>query len=276
MNRKRLKSFLLITLLLVLCFTATSCGIRNLLGQKIVNEIENKYIEYSQDITVDDIEDALTTGAEIAKSSSIGVKISNRSLLGTINETGSGVIIKRTKQYNNTYYYLAVTNRHVTGTKINGELSVYLGNSIYVEANLVTYDTDTDLALISFTTGVLLNVVTFNQSELKCGQFAIAVGSPYDLENYFNTVTVGSISATDRIHIENNLNGEEIENTYIQHDAAINSGNSGGGLFDIYGNLIGINTWKLVGDNSDHIEGMSFAIPVSTVLDVFASYVVIK
>ena len=51
---------------------------------------------------------------------------------------------------------------------------------------------------------------------------------------------------------------------YIQHDAAINSGNSGGGLFDIYGNLVGINTLKLVGDDNE-IDGIGFAIPIEVI-----------
>lgn len=272
MNKKKIKQSLFLIVSILMCFMLSSCNVFNLLEQKIVNEIENKYIDYTQNITVDDIEDAIVTGSEIAKSSSVGILISNESFIGTINESGSGVIVKRTMQYDNTYNYLVVTNRHVTGAKITGELSVYLGDSKYVDASLVSYDATYDLALISFNTGILLNVATFNTRDLKCGQFAIAVGSPYNLENYFNSVTVGSISSTNRIHSEEDIYGKTVKNTYIQHDAAINSGNSGGGLFDIYGNLIGINTWKLVGDSDDHIEGMNFAIPATKVLEIFSSY----
>lgn len=272
MNKKIFNKFLFCIITLILCLMLTSCNTFNLLKKVTVNEVQNQYIEYSQNITVEDIEDALISGSEIAKSSSIGVLVKNKNLLGIITESGSGVIIKRIQNYDNTYKYLAVTNRHVTGTKINGSLSVYLGEYGYVDANLENYSLQYDLALISFNTGILLNVATINEEKINCGQFSIAVGSPYDLENYYNTVTVGSISSTERIHSEEDAYGKIVQNTYIQHNAAINAGNSGGGLFDINGHLIGINTWKLVGDNSDHIEGINFAIPVSNVLEAFSSY----
>lgn len=68
------------------------------------------------------------------------------------------------------------------------------------------------------------------------------------------------------------FNGKTVNNTFVQHDAAINSGNSGGGLYDIYGRLIGINTWKLVGDPGDNFEGLNFAIPSTVVYTTFESY----
>lgn len=71
---------------------------------------------------------------------------------------------------------------------------------------------------------------------------------------------------------EEDLNGKTVNNTFVQHDAAINSGNSGGGLYDIYGRLIGINTWKLVGDPGDNFEGLNFAIPSTVVYTTFESY----
>ena len=272
MIKNKVRTLILITLLLLLCFFSTSCGVIGLLKQRIVNEIENKYVEYTTEISVEDIEDALVVASEIAKSSSIGVCVTTTSLLGSTKESGSAVILKKTKLYDNSYQYLAVTNRHVTGTKINGKLEVYLGNGTYVNATLLQCDYNKDLALISFNTGVLLGVATISSQNLSCGQFAIAVGSPYDLEAFYNSVTVGSISSTNRIRSENNEYGQKVNNIYIQHDASLNSGNSGGGLYDIYGNLIGINTWKVVGDNSDHIEGMCFAIPINEVLNSFSSY----
>ena len=84
----------------------------------------------------------------------------------------------------------------------------------------------------------------------------------HHLELYYNTVTVGSISGINRKRKEENARGNIVTNEYLQHCATINEGNSGGGLFNIYGELIGINCWKLVGKNNDHIENMSFAIPI--------------
>lgn len=268
---KKFKNLLLLILLLT-CISLSSCGFNQIFKERIINEVENKHYEYTQNIIVDDIEDALTSGAEIAKASCVGIEVINKNILGEKIGTGSGVIVKRIKQYNGTYDYLVVTNRHVTGINYSTEIKVYLDENSSLKANFVSYDKNADLALISFNSGALLNVATISTEELKCGQFAIAIGCPYSVTNYFNTVTVGSISALNRKHTEENVYGDEVKNTYIQHDAAVNSGNSGGGLFDIYGRLIGINTWKLVGESSDHVEGINFAIPSDVVLEAFASY----
>ena len=83
---------------------------------------------------------------------------------------------------------------------------------------------------------------------------------------------VDFFSSNKRLYIEEDVSGREVTNEYLQHCAAINSGNSGGGLFNIYGELIGINTWKVVGELSDNIEGLCFSIPSSVVLNTFAKY----
>ena len=116
--------------------------------------------------------------------------------------------------------------------------------------------------MISFTAPIILNTATLNQHDIKEGAYAIAIGSPYDLELYYNTVTVCSNSGINRKRKEENARGNIVTNEYLQHCATINEGKSGGGLFNIYGELIGINCWKLVGKNNDHIENMSFAIPI--------------
>ena len=160
----------------------------------------------------------------------------------------------------------------MTGTNANAKFSVYLDNDNYISASLIRYDSTYDLALISFDSGILLNVATFCEEKLNIGQYAIAVGSPYDIESFYNTVTIGAISCPQRMIQEEDLNGKTVNNTFVQHDAAINSGNSGGGLYDIYGRLIGINTWKLVGDPGDNFEGLNFAIPSTVVYTTFESY----
>lgn len=273
MNKKKIKVIVLVSFLIVSCFMISGCSIQKLLKKTIVNEIENKYIEYSQNITVEDIEQALIEGSEIAKSCTIAIQvIKSGGIITTTESLGSGVIVKRTKNYDNTYHYLVVTNRHVTGTNANAKFSVYLNNGNYISASLIRYDSTYDLALLSFDSGILLNVATFNKEELSVGQYAIAVGSPYDIEAFYNTVTIGSVSCAKRVIQEEDLNGKTVNNTFVQHDAAINSGNSGGGLYDIYGRLIGINTWKLVGDPGDNFEGLNFAIPSEVVYTIFESY----
>ncbi len=273
MKKKKI-TFLLITIF-TLMLILSGCGLSDLLKKKVVNEIENRYIDYQSNITVNDIEDALTTASEIGKSSSVGVRMASNGVFTTTIDTGSGVIVKRVDEGSSGYQYYVVTNRHVVySTKMgNKQIKVYLGpDKGYTDASLVQYDTKVDLALLSFHSPYLLNVATINTTTPKVGAFAIAIGSPYDLEAYFNTVTVGSISSSKRLYIEEDVSGREVNNEYLQHCAAINSGNSGGGLFNIYGELIGINTWKVVGELSDNIEGLCFSIPSSVVVNTFKKY----
>lgn len=249
-----------ILLSLFLLITLVGCT----LDRNVVNNIENNHVEWENNITVNNIEDALTTAVAIAKESTIGVKITSKSLLTTTIEIGSAVIIKRYETSQEYYYtYYAITNRHVVNATNVDSAEVYLGEKIgYFDATIVYYDIDCDIALISFTAPIILNTATLNQHDIKEGAYAIAIGSPYDLELYYNTVTVGSISGINRKRKEENAKGNIVINEYLQHCATINEGNSGGGLFNIYGELIGINCWKLVGKNNDHIENMSFAIPI--------------
>lgn len=266
MKNKKIKTILSICLLFAFVIMLSGCSFSNMFE----NEIQNKYIDYSQEITVTDIEGALVEAAEIAKASSIAVIASSKNFLGSSDSLGSATILKKEEQKNGLYKYYAVTNYHVVdSTKLT---NVYVYNGTHtIEASIVTYDASTDIALLSFETGILLNVATIYKETLKTGQFAIAVGSPYDVKGFYNTVTLGSISAPLRYREEEH-SGKIVTNVYIQHDAAINSGNSGGGLFDIYGRLIGINTWKVVGDIGDSYEGLNFAIPISVAVNKFSKY----
>lgn len=269
------KMKLLSCFVFVICFllTLSSCSIQKLLNRKVVNEIENRYIDYSVDVTVQDLEEALMVGSDIAQSCSVGVKVTSRGLLTQMVSTGSGVIIKREQLENQRYQYYAVTNRHVVDKSGVTSLKIYLGEDRkYQDASIVALDDKNDLALLSFDSPFLLGTATLSTTVPKVGQFAIVVGSPYQLEDYYNTVTCGIISAPSRYHKEEDTSGHIVQNEYIQHDASINSGNSGGGLFDIYGQLMGINTWKVVGDGNDKIEGLSFAIPTKYIIETFYVY----
>lgn len=271
--RKKKVTFLFITLA-VLMVLMTGCSIKDLFQKKIINEIENRYVEYNNTITVNNIEDALVIASEKGQSCSVGVRMASNGIFTSTVDTGSGVVVKRLEEGTTGYRYYVVTNRHVIYSK-NGakEIKVYLGaNRGYVDAKLIAYDKQVDLALLSFSSPFLLNVATLNTEEPKVGTFAIAVGSPYNLEAYYNTVTIGSISASTRYYIEEDINGKDVTNKYIQHCAPINSGNSGGGLFNIYGELVGINTWKVVGELSDNVEGLCFAIPSQFIVEKFSTY----
>lgn len=270
---KKLKLFSCLIVGISFLVGLSSCSIQKLFNRKVVNEIENRYIDYSVDITVEDLEEALMTSSDIAQSCSVGVKVTSRGLLSKMVSTGSGVIIKRKQLENQRYQYYVVTNRHVVDKSGAPHLQIYLGEERkYQDASIIALDDQNDLALVSFVSPFLLATATISTTPPKAGQFGIVVGCPYHLENYYNTVTCGVISAPSRYHKEEDANGHTVQNEYIQHDASINSGNSGGGLFDIHGQLMGINTWKVVGDTNDKIEGLSFAIPAKYIEETFQIY----
>lgn len=162
--------------------------------------------------------------------------------------SGSGIIFKKNK---NTYYIL--TNNHV----IDGASSVSIqvaGDKTY-DGAIVGADENTDLAVVKITSTDELTVAKLGDSSaVEVGERAIAIGNPLGME-FFGSVTQGIVSATNRsVKMSNNFTMN-----YIQTDAAINGGNSGGALVNAYGEVIGVNTAK-ISDSS--VEGMGFAIPI--------------
>lgn len=160
---------------------------------------------------------------------------------------GSGVIIDAEKGY-------IVTNHHV----INGadKIAVQLYDGREVSAELIGSDEMSDIALLKIDkTSNLTAIELANSDNLRVGDFAVAIGNPFGLGQ---TVTSGIISALGR----SGLNIENFEN-FIQTDAAINSGNSGGALVNLNGELVGINT-AILGPNGGNV-GIGFAIPVNMV-----------
>jgi serine protease Do len=174
--------------------------------------------------------------------------------------TGSGVIYKVTNDG-----VLIITNNHVIENAKS--VSVILNTGVTLDGEVVGFDTRNDLALVKVSNDELeknnvdeLTPATFGDSKnIQAGELAVAIGNPMGKE-FSQTVTVGVISAVDR---ELDINGIKLH--VIQTDAAINPGNSGGGLFNKNGEIIGINTAKLV-DNS--VEGMGFAIPIHIALPI--------
>ena len=162
--------------------------------------------------------------------------------------SGSGVIIREDG-------YI-VTNNHV----IDGatKIEVTLNNNQTYAATLVGTDPATDVALLKVeATG--LPVIPFGDSDkLRLGEWVIAIGSPYDLRS---TITAGIVSAKGRSMP--NYTGEFKIESFIQTDAAVNPGNSGGALVDKAGNLVGINT-AIVSQTGSY-TGYSFAVPSNIV-----------
>lgn len=179
---------------------------------------------------------------------------------------GTGIIIGE-----NDSELLIVTNNHVVEN--SDTLTVTFIDETSVEANIKGADADYDVAVIAVPAGSIqpetlgaLKVATLGDStELKVGEPAIAIGNAL---GYGQSVTTGVISALDRsVAATDSRTGQTIENSVnlIQTDAAINEGNSGGALVNVNGEVVGINSAKLIGDN---VEGIGYAIPISDVSDL--------
>ena len=138
------------------------------------------------------------------------------------------------------------------------EIKVTLKDGRELKAKKIGEDQQSDIALLQIKADNLTEIKLANSEQLRVGDFAIAIGNPFGLGQ---TVTSGIISALGR----SGLNIENIEN-FIQTDAAINSGNSGGALVNLKGELIGINT-AILGPNGGNI-GIGFAIPSNMVRDL--------
>ena len=162
---------------------------------------------------------------------------------------GSGFIVQ---QKGNDYY--VVTNNHVAGKA--DEISIKMDNGDEYEAELVGADERKDLALLKFTSRKKLPVATLGDSDsLYVGDWVLAIGSPF---GYKSSVSAGIISALGR---QNGPDGNI--NDFIQTDAAINQGNSGGPLVNMNGEVIGINTW--ITTSTGGSIGLGFSIPINNV-----------
>lgn len=179
---------------------------------------------------------------------------------------GTGIIIGE-----NDSELLIVTNNHVV--EGSDTLTVSFDDETSVEANIKGTDSVYDVAVIavpiesvSSDTLEMISVATLgNSEELKVGEPAIAIGNAL---GYGQSVTTGVISALDRsVASTNARTGQTQENSVnlIQTDAAINEGNSGGALVNVNGEVIGINSAKLIGES---VEGIGYAIPISDVSDL--------
>jgi serine peptidase DegS len=149
-----------------------------------------------------------------------------------------------------------VTNFHVVNAV--AEINVQFSDGRFAEPEVIGVDVETDLALLKVDIGPIAAIALGNSGNLRVGDVVLAIGNPYGLSK---SVTQGIVSATGR--------GEMYLNTfenYIQTDAAINAGNSGGALINVRGELIGINTAVLQQDSGT--EGIGFAIPVDLVRGV--------
>ena len=217
-------------------------------GKKVVNLVENENI--------------VTEVAENTLDSVVGITTKTMAqdfLLRPVelNGTGSGIIV-------DSRGYILTNNHVVEGLATNngqvadlaGEITVVLNDKSTLPAEVLWRDKGLDLAILKIEPESELKAIKLGDSDgVKIGEKAIAIGNPISL-NYGGTVTVGYISGLNR---SVNTTDSGLMENLIQTDASINSGNSGGPLLNIQGEVIGINTLKLVKG-----ENMSFSIPINT------------
>src|SRR6266852_1367723 len=164
------------------------------------------------------------------------------------NSLGSGFIVDTSG--------IVVTNNHVIADA--DEINVIMNDGTKIKAELVGVDKKTDLAVLKFKPVKPLVAVKFGDSDkLRLGEWVIAIGNPFSLGG---TVTAGIVSARNR-----DINSGPYDN-YIQTDASINRGNSGGPLFNLDGEVIGVNT-AIISPSGGSI-GIGFAVPSKTALPV--------
>lgn len=165
-----------------------------------------------------------------------------------VNSLGSGFIIDATG--------IVVTNNHVIAEA--DEITVILNDGTKIKAELIGRDQKIDIALLRIKPDRPLKAVRFGDSDkLRLGEWVVAIGNPFSLGG---SVTAGIVSARNR-----DINSGPYDN-YIQTDAAINRGNSGGPLFNLNGEVVGINT-AIISPSGGSI-GIGFAVPSKTALSV--------
>jgi len=174
--------------------------------------------------------------------------------------SGSGVIVTKDG-------YI-VTNNHVIDN--SSKVEVILNNKKTYDATVVGTDPSTDLALLKINAKNLPAIVFGNSDKVKVGEWVLAVGNPFNLES---TVTAGIVSAKGRSlnMLQRGAGNLSAIESFIQTDAAVNPGNSGGALINTKGELIGINT--AIATRTGSFAGYSFAVPTSIVRKVMKDLV---
>ena len=168
-------------------------------------------------------------------------------------ELGSGVVVRSDG--------LILTNYHVVrGAE---DIHVALWDGRIAQANVIGYDEETDLAILNTGLEGLVVAPFAEYGGLRVGDVVLAIGNPFGLGQ---TVTMGIVSATGRADLQVSMYED-----FIQTDAAINRGNSGGALINARGEIVGINTAML--EHEGGAEGIGFAIPISLAMDVLKQVV---
>lgn len=234
--------------------------------------IEDSFKHVDKEIKTDEIifsrRNAITNAAEIVEPAVVSVNVIKTQMIRrrrsfffgfydevpySIQGIGSGVIFSKDG--------FILTNSHVVEGAT--EIKVILTDKRQFDANVIGVDTSRDIAVVKIEGEDLPYAVFGNSDELIIGEWAIALGNPYGflIKDSKPSVSVGVISAINRDFAENK--DGKIYRHMVQTDAAINQGNSGGPLVNIYGEIIGINTF-IFSESGGNI-GIGFAIPINSV-----------
>lgn len=263
-------TIVLCCLVCIILSVASSVGAFWLLSFNNKDEDTDKNTSYSQNadnqganININVDEQAASVVEAVATKvtpSVVGIRTTTsvESFFGNEEATGDGSgVIYRSDGY-------IITNYHVVSDAVisnsDSKIEVFLDSleSEPYEASVVGYNISSDIAVIKIDKKNLPVIEIADSSELKAGQFVITVGNPGGLE-FMDSVTYGVISGLDRVV------SSDSTVSLIQTDAAINPGNSGGALVNVKGELVGINSSKIV---AEEFEGMGFAVPSNTVIDI--------
>lgn len=263
-NKKGLKIFGTIAITLAIALSGGLIG--GLVTYKtITSKLEGKTVKLAPVNFTQSDEKALSAQEVYQKVSPAVVTISTKGteykgfFAQNVEGIGSGFII------NEDGYIL--TNYHVVELAISNntkDVTVILSTGEEVAAKVVNYDQNRDIAMVKLADGTKVPAVAElgDSDGLYVGQEVVAIGTPLG-KNFAQTLTKGIVSGINRnLTTEGGNTGD-----YIQTDAAINSGNSGGPLINTKGEVIGINTAKLSGQSETTIEGMGFAIPINDAKD---------
>lgn len=251
MRERIINSVTIIVILLVVFFSGSIVSYNYLKNKKIVvdnnNETTTGVIKCPKDVKID--ETGISTS--VGKIYDATVTIQNYRN-GKLYGTGSGFVYK--KDDKDAYI---LTNHHVIESA--GGLIITLSDDSQLEGTVLGSDAYLDLAVVKISSEKVKQVATLGDSNnSNVGDTIFTIGTPVGY-NYRGTVTKGTISGKNRmVPVSINSSSDFIMNV-LQIDAAINPGNSGGPLLNINGEVIGINSMKLI---VDEVEGMGFAIPI--------------
>lgn len=219
------------------------------LYEQVIGEVSTRIQNGEITVSPQTVIERLITVANESADTVVG--ISNYDASGNLVGTGSGVLYKRVGDK-----YYVITNEHVV--KDGTTFEVVFEDGSTVQAILRGFDALVDIAVLYFTSSETYPIATFGNSDnVQKGDLILAVGNPSGFK-YYGSATFGIVSGIERYFDTDGDGARDMFVNYIQHDAAINKGNSGGALFDLNGNVIGINVIKI---SSVEIEGMGFAIP---------------